>query len=154
MDVLGYQFFSMDNNGNRGREAAMCVYVRAREKLSYQVDNFARETINNDLYVSVRAVVQRSRRVWKRLLGSTSTEDIRVGRRLGGESASQHPPRTMKLCRLCRACVRAVSVMSVRNEKVSRRGCIVYLIAREVISFILWKYCIFDVEVNANVKSK
>ena len=139
MDVLGYQFFSMDNNGNRGREAAMCVYVRAREKLSYQVDNFARETINNDLYVSVRAVVQRSRRVWKRLLGSTSTEDIRVGRRLGGESASQHPPGTGKSFRFGRAGACAVSVMSVRKEKVRCRGCVFYLSPREVVSFITWK---------------
>ena len=116
MDVLGYQFFSMDNNGNRGREAAMCVYVLAREKLSYQVDNFARETINNDLYVSVRAVVQRSRRVWKRLLGYPSTEDIRVDRMLGGESASQHPPGARKSFRFGRACARCVFHVSSEGK--------------------------------------
>ena len=57
-----------------------------------------------------------------------------MSRRLGGESASQHPPGTGKSLRFGRAGACAVSVMSVRKEKVRRRGCVFHLSPREVVS--------------------
>ena len=49
--------------------------------------------------------LHRSRKTW-----------ASMDRRLGGDSASQHPPGTGKSFRFGRACVRAVSVMSAREE--------------------------------------
>ena len=60
-----------------------------------------------------------------------------IYRRLGGESASQHPSVTGKSFRSVRACVRAVPVMSFRNEEVALAGRhFLDLFAQEVVSFI------------------
>ena len=82
-------------------------------------------------------------------------------RRLGGESASQHPPGTRKSFWFGRACLRAVSVMSVGAEKVPRgivpfiffpRGCLFYLL--EVLYLWRWSGCECQIEVSSEVNSK
>ena len=51
-----------------------------------------------------------------------------------------------------RACARCLSCQLGR--KMRSRGCIFYLFSREVVSFIPWKYFIFDVEAKVSMKSK